>query len=88
MVEALFNTSWQDLVFTIGQLVFLVALIPALLSPDKPPAISSFLMGTVLLVFAIAFASLTLWFAAVTVALVGGLWYVLAGQKIRQRKHR
>jgi hypothetical protein len=72
---------WQDIVLTIGQIIFIIALIPAVKHKHKPPFSTSVLNGIVLFCFVIVYLSLSLWFAAITTAVVGVLWLTLAMQK-------
>lgn len=78
---------WQDIVFSIGQWIFIVALIPSVLSKDKPALSSSLLTGTVLAVFAVTYLSLSLWFSGATTILVSGMWFTLAIQKYRANRN-
>lgn len=73
--------SWQDLVFGAGQLLFGIALLPALWSDEKPPLFTSLLTGVVLWVFAGAFATMTFWWAAANSFGCGLLWLTLAWQR-------
>jgi len=73
--------SWQDLVFALGQLLFSVALFPALASPTKPPRVTCVLTGATLLAFAGTFASLAFWWSSSTSLACGLLWLVLAAQR-------
>ena len=75
---------WQDVVLSVGQLVFAVALVPAIRAKEKPPLITSVMSGLVLATFAVAFATLGLWFSAATVAVVSVLWLVVAYQTLRR----
>lgn len=72
---------WQDLILTIGSIIFTLALIPSVMSKDKPALSSSLLTGAVLLVFAGVYASLALWFSMVTTVITGLVWLLLAYQK-------
>lgn len=56
--------NWQDLVLTIGSLIFVIALIPSVKGRDKPTFWTSALTGSVLVTFVIVYATLDLWFAA------------------------
>lgn len=78
---------WQDAVLSAGSFVFVVALVPSVISKDKPAFSTSILTGGVLLVFAGVYASLGLWLSMVVTTFTAGLWLVLAGQKYAQ-KHR
>jgi hypothetical protein len=72
---------WQDFVFTIGSLFFIVALVFSVRSPDKPPVRTSVITGFWLVVFSVVYATLSLPLAAVTSAISGLLWFTLAVQK-------
>lgn len=75
---------WQDLVFSVGSVIFAIALLPSVLGPDKPDSRTSFLTGGILLVYVVAFATLGLWYAALTDAVVAVLWLILWGQKVAE----
>lgn len=72
---------WQDWVITLGSLVFVFALIPSVLSKDKPALSTSLMTGTVLVIFALTYLTLSLWTGAATTFLTGVLWFTLAIQK-------
>ena len=76
---------WQDIVLSAGSLVFAVALMPSVLSKNKPAALTSALYGSVLLIFVFTYASLSLWYAAITTLLTAILWLILAIQKTLQK---
>jgi len=75
---------WQDFVLTIGSIIFIIALIPSVLSKDKPALFTSIITSSVLIVMAIVYFSLSLYFTAVTTFITGILWGVLAFQKIQK----
>jgi hypothetical protein len=75
---------WQDLVFTVGSLVFTVALWPSIRSKHKPALHTSVLTAFVLFLFAITYLSLSLYFSAATTLLTASAWAILAVQKFRQ----
>jgi len=72
---------WQDSILTVGQIIFIIALIPALKHKHKPPFSTSILNSVVLLIFACVYTTLSLWFASFATATVGILWLVLGIQK-------
>lgn len=72
---------WQDLVFGAGQILFAVALIPALRNTTKPPRVTCLLTGGVLCAFAFTFATLTLAWSAATSLVCGAMWLILAAQR-------
>jgi uncharacterized membrane protein len=74
---------WQDYIFTIGSLFFIVGLIPALRSVDKPPVKTSLITGFWLAVFALTYISLGLYLSMVVTAITSFCWFTLAWQKYR-----
>lgn len=75
---------WQDFIFTIGSLVFALALLPSVLGPHKPALASSVMTGSVLFIFAVTYITLGLIFSAISVCLTAIMWTILAIQKWRQ----
>jgi len=78
---------WQDIVLTIGQIIFIIALFPSILSTDKPAVQTSVVTAAVALSIAAVYVTLSIPFAAISAALNGALWLVLAVQKWRTRSH-
>ncbi len=72
---------WQDWVFSIGTIIFAIALVPTLVSKNKPALSTSFTTGVVLLVFAITYVTLSLWFSAITTTITGTIWLIIFSQK-------
>lgn len=75
---------WQDLVFAVGSIIFMVALIPSVRSRNKPALSSSLLTCGVLLAFVVCYATLGLTYSAVTTGGTAALWFTLAVQEIRK----
>lgn len=73
-----------DAVFTVGSLIFILALVPTLRSEEKPPPATGLLTGSVLLAFAATYASLGFWYSCATSGLLGSLWLVVAWQAARR----
>ena len=78
--------SWQDLVYGIGNVLFVIALIPSLKSDDKPNIKTSIMNSVVLVSFIIAGISLELYFTALVTTLLTISWAYLGYQKYRQKK--
>ena len=76
---------WQDVVLTIGQLILIVALFPSILSKDKPALQTSMITAAVALSIAVVYVTLSIPFAAISAALNGAFWCVLAVQKWRTK---
>jgi hypothetical protein len=81
MPAILICMHWQDIVLTTGQILFIIALLPAIRHTHKPPFSTSILNAVVLFSFAVVYITLSLWFAACTTIVVGILWLFLAIQK-------
>ena len=74
---------WQDIVISIAQVFFVVALIPSIRGKDKPALVTS-IMNTIL-VSAIAATQLTLnlWFSALTALAIAAGHLILTIQKAK-----
>lgn len=75
--------SWQEIVLAIGQVVFMIALLPSIFSKDKPEIWTSILTGTVALSIAITYTTLSLETAAISAFFNFVAWSILAIQKLR-----
>lgn len=73
--------SWQDFILAAGAWIFAIALLPSVFGKDKPAFSSSLITGSVLAVYIVAYISLSLWVAAVSVSITTALWFILAIQK-------
>lgn len=74
---------WQDFIISGGGVFFTIALIPSLLSKDKPALTTSVMTSTILFAMIITYASLGLWLSSVMNAVMCLLWAILAFQKMR-----
>lgn len=77
---------WQDLILTIGNVIFIIALVPSILSKDKPAILTSILSFLVLMSFAGVYVSLSLWASAVFIFITSILWLILAIQKYNSNR--
>ena len=76
--------SWQDIILSVGQWIFILALIPSILSKTEKPSLKTSLpTGIILIVYAGVYANLSLWISAVSVFMLALGWLVLAFQKYR-----
>jgi hypothetical protein len=73
--------NWQDLIFTIGQFIFVIALIPTIRGKDKPAFITSLITTIILFSFAATYLTLKLWGSAIFASLNATAWVILAIQK-------
>lgn len=78
--------TWQAIVLTLGQVVFIIALFPSIFSKDKPEIWTSILTGTVALSISVTYTTLSLKLAAISAFFNFVAWAILAIQKMRQIK--
>lgn len=74
------SMKWQDAVFALGEIVFMIGLVPSLVGPDKPSWVTSILTGLMLCGFLTVHASYKLWTAFVLCTVTACMWFVLAWQ--------
>jgi hypothetical protein len=72
------------MVFGIGSVVFIIALVPMVLSQHNPPLSASIPTAFVSYAFSIAYFTLCLPLAGVTTAAQAVLWTILAAQERRK----
>lgn len=75
---------WQDVVLTVGAVLFIIALIPAVRSREKPSIFTSFLSAAVLTSFEVVYISLEFWFALIVNGCLATLWFIIGLQKLSQ----
>lgn len=66
----------HDIIFAVGSIIFIIALIPALKQP--PARTTCIITGTILLVYAVNYATLHLTYSLITTAFLGASWLYLA----------
>lgn len=76
---------WQDWVFTVGSIIFIVALIPSFKRPPAPA--TGLVTGLVLLAYSVTQASLNLWFAFGTTLILALCWFALAWKGAGWSRH-
>lgn len=79
--------TWQEIVLAVGQVVFIIALLPSIFSKDKPEIWTSILTGTVALSISITYTTLSLKAAAISAFFNFVAWGILAIQKLHQMKN-
>jgi hypothetical protein len=77
---------WQDWIFSLGQIIFLIALVPTLKGKSKPELLTSIVTSAILVIFALTYFSLGLWFSAASSVAMTIAWAALAKQKYSQTK--
>lgn len=76
----MFETPWQDIVFSLGNFIFFLALLPSIFSTEKPAFGTSLVTAAFLSVFVYAFITLDLWLSASGTACAATGWWILAAQ--------
>ena len=79
---------WQDIVISLGTFFFGLALIPSLISKDKPAFKTSVMTAFILFVMVITYATLGLWMASAMNIIMCILWSTLAIQKLNIDKSK
>jgi len=72
---------WQDQVIALGAGVFIIALIPAIISTNKPPASTSLITAIVLTTYVCCFLTLGLIVSAIFSGGTAICWWILFFQK-------
>lgn len=80
--------KWQEIILTLGQIIFIIALLPSVFSEDKPEIWTSILTGLVAFSIAITYITLSLPIAAISAGLNTVFWTILAIQKYKQNKQK
>lgn len=78
--------SWQDFVFTGGQFIFVLALLPTIFGKDKPAFVTSLITSLILGGFGATYLSLNLWGSALMSFTTSTCWAILAVQKFLKGK--
>jgi hypothetical protein len=71
----------QDYIYTAGSIIFILSLLPAVFSKEKPPRSTCALTGGVLYVYAVNGYTLDLYFTAITTLITAAVWTVLLFQR-------
>jgi hypothetical protein len=76
----------NDLIFTAGSFVFLIALMPSIFTENKPNTKTSLTTSIILFVFTYNYIDLNLYFSAAVGFLTGVAWLVLYFQARRIKR--
>jgi hypothetical protein len=77
----------NDLIFTTGSIIFLFALVPSILSKDKPAKKTSIMTSLVLFAFTFNYISLGLYISSVLGFITGVCWFILYIQVVKREKN-
>jgi hypothetical protein len=75
---------WQDVVIAVAQICFIFAMLPSILSKDKPALATSIMNVVLVTTIATCLFSLHLWLAGTTAIGIAITWLILATQKAKQ----
>lgn len=75
---------WQDYVISGGQFVFALAMIPTIRSAQKPALLSSVITALGLSIFAVCFATLSLWLSVAGTSVGALTWWIVAAQSLKR----
>ena len=81
-------TSWQDIVLTLGNFVFIFGVMRIIRAPaneQRPPLSASVPTGLCLLIYGVVFATLGLYFLALASMATGACWLVAGWQRVWQK---
>jgi hypothetical protein len=67
----------NDLVFTLGSMAFLIALIPSITTEHKPDKATSLMTSSVLYLFTLNYLSMELYFSAIVGFATASAWLIL-----------
>jgi hypothetical protein len=78
--------AWQEFVFAGGNVILSVALLFSVTSPHKPATRTSLITALTIGSFAVAFATMQLWFSAAAAGTNAAMWAVLVVQSLRTQQ--
>ncbi len=73
--------SWQDIILTIGQVIFVIALLPSIFSKNKPALSTSVMNAVVLAIMGVVDLTIKLYGTTLGLFAVAICWAILAVQK-------
>ena len=80
--------AWQDLVIGIGNWIFVLALIPSIVSRKKPALATSIMTVIVVTVFVYCFFTLEFYHSMISLLAVGTCWWILFFQVVLKKKDK
>jgi hypothetical protein len=82
LFDAVLKMKWQDMVFALGEVVFLISLFPSLLGDQKPEPVTSFATAFMLYLFLLVHASYGLWVTFTFAIVTATIWLILGLQVV------
>lgn len=74
--------KWQDAVFAVGEIVFMVSLLPSVINHNTPAASTSLATSFMLCCFLTVHYSYKLWFTMALTLVTIGLWFTMFLQAV------
>lgn len=76
-MKHLFKRDWQDLVLSVAEIGFLLSLLPSVLGPDKPAAVTSLMTAVLLCGILVVNASKRWWYACSILSVTICVWLAM-----------
>lgn len=84
----MFDLPWQEFVFLFGNFIFFIALVPSILSQNKPSFWTCAMTAPMLSIFTFTFISLDMFLSAFGIGTTALAWWILFVQTIPWRNSR
>lgn len=78
LIPVPWRRPWQDYIFFVGSLLFIIALVPALFVAAKPPMVTAAVTAAVLYVFSFTYITMKFKLSAAVTAVTATIWLLLA----------
>lgn len=75
---------WQNIMLAAGGLIFSIALLPSVMSKNKPSKWTCLITGVVLACFVVVYASQKWWYGMMSNGLTAAMWFTLLFQQLRK----
>ena len=77
---------WQDIVFSLGSIVFGIALIPAIVEKQYPPISTCIMTSIMIIMYSLADITLDLWFSAIAGIISATIWIMMGIKQIKKKE--
>jgi hypothetical protein len=72
---------WQDIIPIVGNIIFFIALLPSILSKNKPHRVTCAMTAAILFLYAGTFWTITLWYWSLATLATASAWTILLFQR-------
>ena len=80
--------KWQDFILTGGIIMFIIALIPSVISKNKPAKATCIITASTNLIFAFVYITLGLWLTFSFNLITTTLWAIMIFQSRKEKKKK